>query len=271
MSEGILDSMVSMYAAATPMVLGRVAPLLVPLYVSFFTVQFGWDLVRWNFAGNDDWFVRAARKLLVFLVTLGLLITLPLWLPRILSGWAHLAEVATGLPGLSPSAIFEQGLALALSMFDSWGKYISLVIPQIAGLRLLAALVIIASFGAAAVQLARILIEATLALGGLVILLAFAGFSATFGVAEGYLRYVFGLGVRAFVVYLVLGVGRDLGVIWEEMLTVLSPIPSLGIHLTIVLASVLFALLVWTLPKTISHHVSSGISFSGLNPMGDHA
>ena len=38
------------------------APLLVPLYTLFFTVQFGWDLVRWTFAGTANAFGQSTRQ-----------------------------------------------------------------------------------------------------------------------------------------------------------------------------------------------------------------
>ena len=161
--DAILDQMVAMYAQATPAVLGRVAPLLVPLYVLFFTVQFGWDLVRWTFAGTANALGLAARKILVFLLTYGLLIMLPLWLPAILAGWEWLGRTATGLPGLSPSSIFEQGLSLALSMFDSWAEVATLALAPVGTFRTLAALIVLVAFGAAALQLARVLVEASVA------------------------------------------------------------------------------------------------------------
>lgn len=269
--DGILDQMVAMYAQATPVVLGRVAPLLVPLYVSLFTVQFGWDLVRWTFAGTPNALGLAARKLLVFLLTYGLLITLPLWLPPILAGWEWLGQTATGLPGLSPSGIFEQGVGLALSMFDSWGEVATVLVAPFGLLRVLAMVVVLVSFGFAALSLARILIEATLALGGLVVLLVFAGLSATFGLAEGYLRYVLDIGLRAYVVYLLVAVGRDLGNQWDDVVLTMAGSFDFRVHVSILLGSVLFALLVWSLPKAISQHVGGGVSFAGLNPLGDRA
>lgn len=268
--DAILDQMVAMYAQATPVVLGRVAPLLVPLYAAFFTVQFGWDLVRWTFSGTPNAFGLAARKLLVFLLTYGLLIMLPLWLPAILAGWEWLGQTATGLPGLSPSSIFDQGLSLALSMFDSWSEIATLALPPIGTLRSLAGLVILISFGVAALQVARILVEASVALGGLVILLVFAGTSFAFGLAEGFLRYVFDIGLRAYVIYLLVAVGSDLGAQWDDVVTSAS-VFDLRLHIAILLGAVFFAVLVWTLPKTISHHVGGGLSFAGLNPMGDRA
>jgi P-type conjugative transfer protein TrbL len=245
-----------------------VAPLLVPLYVLFFTVQFGWDLVRWTFAGTANALGLAARKILVFLLTYGLLIMLPLWLPAILAGWEWLGRTATGLPGLSPSSIFEQGLSLALSMFDSFGEIATLALAPVGTFRTLAALIVLVAFGAAALQLARVLVEASVALGGLVVLLVFAGLSITFGLAEGYLRYVLDIGVRAYVVYLLVAVGSDLGAQWDDVVTS-SSVFDLRLHLAILLGAVFFALLVWTLPRTISQHVGGGVSFAGLNPMGD--
>lgn len=265
---GTLDSLVALYGEGSAAMLARVVPLILPLHVALFTLQFGWDLVVWTLAGTERAFALAAKKLLVFFFTYGLIVFLPLWLGPFLSGWEWLGREVIGLPGLSPSGIFEQGLSLGFALFGSLDKIFSLTVGGVAFFRNLAFLIILAAFGLVAIQLTRILVEAAIALGGLPIFLAFFGHGATFGMAEGYLRYLVDLGVRTFVVFLVVGVGRDLGGSWNDALVgpgLLNP----WVSFTILLSAIVFALLTWTLPGTVARHVAGGFTFSGLNPLGN--
>jgi type IV secretion system protein TrbL len=269
-NDGLLDSMVALYGASSATVLARIVPFILPLHVSLFTVQFGWDLLVWTLAGTERAFAHAARKLLVFLVSYGAIILLPLWLAPLLRGWEWLGEQASGLPGLSPSGIFDQGISLGLDLFSSWKKFASVVIPTVGSFRLVAMVVVILCFGLVALQLARILVEASIVLGGLPIMLAFAGHKATFGMAEGFFRYAMDLGVRTYVVFLIVGVGRDLGGEWDRQLSTWQGVLDVRINFVILLSAVFFALIVWTLPKMVADKVAGGFTFGGINPLSNH-
>lgn len=270
MDERLIDGMVALYGASSATILARIVPLILPLHVSLFTIQFGWDLLVWTLAGSERALGLAARKFLVFLFSYGAIILLPLWLPPLLRGWEWLGQEAVGLPGLSPSGIFDQGFSLALNLFASWKKFVSALVPFYALTRTLTMLGIILAFGLIALQLARILVEASIVLGGLPIMLAFAGHKATFGMAEGFVRYAMDLGVRTYVVFLLVGVGRDLGGEWDQLLSTWQGAFDLWINYRILLAAVFFALLVWTLPKLIADKIAGGFTFGGINPLSDH-
>lgn len=269
MNPGLLDQMVALYGASSATVLGRIVPLILPLHVSLFTVQFGWDLLTWTLSGSERIFANAARKLLVFLASYGAIILLPLWLPPLLRGWEWLGQRASGLQGLSPSAIFDQGLSLGFSLFTSWKKVVSVIVPGVGTLRIVTMLIVIIAFALVAIQLARILVEASIALGGLPIMLAFAGHKATFGMAEGFVRYVMDLGVRTYVVFLIVGVGRDLGGEWDRQLSTWTGALDPRVNFVILLSAVFFAVLVWALPGAIAAKVAGGFTFGGINPLSD--
>ena len=119
-----------------------------------------------------------------------------------------------------------------------------------------------------AFHLAKLLVESAIAIGGLPIMLAFAGHSVTFGMAEGFFRYVIHLGVRIYVTYLLVGVGRHLAVEWAQDIQLGFPLEIMTDSVTLAAGAALFALLVVALPRTIAQHVAGGVSFAGLNPMG---
>ena len=267
MSDFLLDDVVRLYANAAPVFLSRLSPIILVLHVSLFTLQFAWDLIRWNLSDSNT-LAGVARRLLVFLITYGLIIMIPLWLPQLLRGWEELGQLVSQMPGLGPSAIFNQGIALAFGVYDSWEEFAILILPGVNVLRLIVFLATLIAWVVIAFHLAKLLVESAIAVGGLPIMLAFAGHSVTFGMAEGFFRYLIHLGVRIYVTYLLVAVGRHLAIEWAQDIELSFPLNIMTESVTLAAGAALFALLVVALPRTIAHHIAGGISFAGLNPLG---
>lgn len=267
-TEGILDDVVRLFAQTTTPMLLEVVPVALGLAGVLFALQLAWDGAMWVLFDTEDMFAKAVRKGTIFLVLYGLLSVTPLWLPQIFEGFEALARRLTGLQGLSPSAILGQGLDLGFTFFTSWSRFLTGVLPGISALRHLSMFFVIAAFALVAFQLARVLVEISLALGGLVVFLAFWAHRLSFGLAEGYLRYVLELGIRAYVLFLIVAVGRDLGRQWDQALRGFGLL-DLRLHFAILAGAALFALLAWQLPKEIASRVAGGLNLSGHNPLRD--
>lgn len=268
-SDAILDELVRQFADTSFAAYTDLLFITLGVAAALFSIQFAWDLGRWSLLGEVNLVGLALKKLILFLILYNLISLAPMWLPQIIEGFAFIGERLTGI-GLSPSSILGQGLDLGFTFFNSWDRVLSLFVPfSVSGLRLGAALVIILAFGLLAVQLARVLIEVSLALGGLTVFLAFSGHRMTFGLVEGYLRYLLELGIKLFVLYLVIGVGQDLGNTWDEALQGVEVFFGLRLHLTILFAAILFALLGIAVPGQIASRIAGSFSLSGHNPLGD--
>lgn len=267
LTDALFDDIVRLYADMAPVFLGRLTPIILVLHASLFTLQFAWDLIRWNLSDSST-LAGVARRLLVFLFTYGLIIMIPLWLPQLLRGWEELGLLVSDMPGLGPSAVLNQGVALAFEVFDHWKEFMILALPWVGVLRLFVSLVTLIAFAVIALHLAKLLVEGAIAIGGLPIMLAFAGHSVTFGMAEGFFRYLMHLGIRIYVTYLIVGVGRNLAVEWAQDIDLAFPLFIMTDSVTLAAGAVLFALLAVALPRTIAQHIAGGISFAGLNPLG---
>jgi len=267
--DGILDEMVRQYALKAVPMFFALQPIVLGTAAALFTLQFAWDLGRWALSSEPQVFGKALHKLTLFLILFGLIRISFLWLPAIPAGFAALGEKLTGI-GLSPSGVFAQGLNLAFSFWSSWDRALAIILPTpSAFLRVGSMLVILIAFGWVALQLARTLIEISLALGSLVIFLAASAHSATFGLFEGYLRYFLELSVRLYVLYIIVHVGQHFGRSWDEVMRQSSLIdPDLRLHFVLLAATVLFALLAWKVPNEIASRIAGGFSLAGLNPMG---
>jgi hypothetical protein len=107
----------------------------------------------------------------------------------------------------------------------------------------------------------------------MVIFLAFSAHRMTFGLFEGYIRYALDVGIRVYLVYVLVWVGHDLGTQLDAMVrdANLLDLTDPRLLLTVPAAAVLYALIVWSLPKTIAGRLVEGLSFSGINPLGSRS
>src|SRR2546426_12357578 len=82
--------------------------------------------------------------------------------------------------------------------------------PAMAVFAALAALIIALAYVVIAAQLALVLIESYIVLGGGVLFLGFAAFRGTAAFADNLIAYTFGVGVKVFLLYLIVGLGSQI-------------------------------------------------------------
>lgn len=271
MTDGTLDAIVTLFQGASLPLFGRIFGPMRFLFLTLFVIDFSWDAGIGLLTDRPDFWGRIVRKLVVFALLYGFLLTVPFWLWRLLDGFAFLAQDVTGLNGLSPSSVLDTGVELFFSMFTAWEGIASFVNPVGLALRLLTALTLLFAFVLIAAYQLRVLIESALALGALPFFLGFAGHKLTWGFAEGFLRYVAHLGVRLFVVYLLVGVGANLAGIWRstlEQATLFDVFADPQIFIAIPVTAAIWAGLVFKLPDAVAREITGPFSMSGLNPMG---
>ncbi|HLE84924.1 MAG TPA: type IV secretion system protein, partial [Thermoanaerobaculia bacterium] len=259
MTEGTLDAIVALFQGASLPLFARVYAPMRTLFVVLWVIDFSWDAGVWLLSEVPDFWGRILRKLLVFFLIWGLLTIAPFWLWQVLDGFGDLGEELTGVAGLSPSAVLDQGVQLFFSMFTSWEQIASLFHPVGVFLRLFTAVTLLLAFTLIAAALLRVLVEAALALGGLPFFLGFAGHSLTWGLAEGYLRYLLNLGARIFVLYLLVGVGSNLAEIWADAIrnaSAFSLFSDPRLFVAIPMTAAIWAGLVLSLPGAIAREIT---------------
>lgn len=271
MTEGTLDSIVALFQDSSLLLFVRVYGPMRNVFLVLWTIHFAWDAGLALLSQASDFWGRVLRSLVVFAFLWGVIVTAPFWLWRLLEGFSFLARDLTGLDGLSPSAVLDTGVRLFFEMFTAWEGIVGFINPMGLFLRGMTALLLLLAFVLIAAYLLRVLVEASLAVGALAFFLAFAGHKHTWGLAEGYLRYLVHLGVRIFVVYLLVGTGSSLAGIWETTLRNASAFALFTdptIFVAIPATAAIWAGLVLRLPEVIARELTGPLSFSGLNPLG---
>src|SRR2546422_97546 len=192
-----------------------------------------------------------------------LLVNAGTWIPAVTQSFSQAGATAAGIPNLSPSGVFDQGLALANRILNSTAdrglldKFFASLVASVT------ALVVVIAFAIIAAQLLVVLVESFIVIGAGVLFLGFAGSQWTRFFTERYLSYVASVGVRLFVLYLIMGVGMEIAARWMSILERggFSPIP----FFYVVGGSLVFVFLTWHIPS-----VAGFITARALRPSLPH-
>ncbi len=158
----------------------------------------------------------------------------PHWIPLVLHIFQRAGLVVTGMSGqqaqaltpANPSAIFGQSWDAIKALTSAVTSQISLLHPlddTVMGLSAVAsAIIFILAYALLAFEALMINIEASVILGAGVFMLAFSGSNWTTTFSEKYLSYVFSIGVKYFVLTVILALGAQLPVDIQHVFHVMS-------------------------------------------------
>src|SRR5207247_499954 len=182
------------------------------------------------------------------------------WIPTVIQGFSQAGATAAGITNLSPTGVFDQGLALANKILNATadlglldGFFASLV----AGI---SALIVVIAFAIIAAQLLVVLVESFIVIGAGILFLGFAGSRWTKFFTERYLSYLASVGVKLFVLYLIMGVGMGIAARWMPILERggFSPIP----FFYVMGGSLVFVFLTWHIPSVAGSMMAGAVSLS---------
>src|SRR5256712_2029149 len=196
-----------------------------------------------------------------------LLVNAGTWIPAVTQSFSQAGATAAGIPNLSPSGVFDQGLALANRILNSTAdrglldKFFASLVASVT------ALVVVIAFAIIAALLLVALVESFIVIGAGVLFLGFAGSQWTRFFTERYLSYVASVGVRLFVLYLIMGVGMGIAARWMPVLERggVSPRPLF----LVMGGGVVFVFLAWHIPSVAGSLTAGAVSLSladGVHP-----
>jgi type IV secretion system protein TrbL len=180
--------------------------------------------------------------------------------PAVIQSFSQAGATASGLSDLSPTGVFDQGLALANKILNATadlGLLDGFFASLIAGIT---ALVVVIAFAIIAAQLLVALVESFIVIGAGVLFLGFAGSRWTKFFTERYLSYIASVGVKLFVLYLIMGVGMGIAERWMPVLERggFSPIP----FFYVMGGSLVFVFLTWHIPSVAGSMMAGAVSLS---------
>lgn len=176
------------------------------------------------------------------------------------SGWAQ---------ALSPSSIVEIGFDCLFRIFSvignmGWGDTAAFGLPLA-----LAGICILLCFAVVAIQFLLVIIEAYFVMYGGIIMLGFGALPWTRDIPKNYLVYAINVGVRLFVLYLVVSVGLTLAKQWPAMVNSGAGSDDV-LHnvFYIVVSALVFAAVAWKVPGIAGALTSGAVNMSAADGIG---
>ena len=206
------------------------------LFVGLAGIEIAWTGIHWVLKKNDlsDFIASFALKMISILFFYMLLQEAPVWIPMIINSFAQAGQTVGasgggGIPvvALDPSSVFEQGMTVSGAIWGSFqnasstmgiGQTVAGAFATLAG-----SLFSIIAYGLLALQILITNIESYIIIGGGALLLGFNGSKWTQVFAEKYLGYAVSVGIKLFVLYLIVGLGQNLANTWVTQLGTFTP------------------------------------------------
>lgn len=261
---GILDAITNNYHTASQLWLSRLTSVTQRTFVTLAGVEFAISGLLWGMRrdGLDE---IAARFLLKFVLISFLLLLITgfgTWVTPIIDGFAVAGERAVGGTTVSPSRVIDLGMALGdhvAHAFDRWGVVTHFMMAIVSGF---AVLIILVAFIIIATQLMLTLVESYIVLGGGVLFLAFAAFRATAAYSENFLNYAVSVGIKIFLLYLIVGVGTS---VTTSVVQVMQAEPAFSADLRplgqVLGLAIIFAVMAVRIPNHVAAKITASHSF----------
>jgi type IV secretion system protein TrbL len=261
-SSTILNDIVRDYEAISTSWFSALGPIANKIFWILVAIQLTWSAIWWVIDREDG--LAVVSSLLRQVVAIGFFYALLLnggtWVPAVIQSFSQAGATAAGLTDLSPTGVFDQGLALAnkiLNATSDLGLLDGFFASLIAGIT---AIVVVIAFAVIAAQLLVALVESFIVIGAGVLFLGFAGSRWTKFFTERYLSYIASIGVKLFVLYLIMGVGMGIAARWMPVLERggFSPIP----FFYVMGGSLVFVFLTWHIPSVAGSMMAGAVSLS---------
>lgn len=221
------------------------------IFFTFVGFQLLWTAISFALGKrHGDEFIS---MLFIMVIDVGFFFALilhPDWVLDILNSFRQIGREAGHIERLTPDAVIDTGLRLASGIVKTASQTGLLDFGLAIVISAILAIAILASFAFIAARMVLIIAEIFFAVNLSPILLAFSGLSATKYIATQYIGYVIGAGIQLLVMYLLIGAGLDIATTWTEVI-IHHGSSDVNAFMLIGLASALYAVLVWNLPKII--------------------
>ena len=188
------------------------------------------------------------------------------WIPQLLNGFIHLGQMA-GISSLDPSSIIDQGLSISGAIFKGffdWGLLGHPFVSLVGGAVCISILVL---YGLMAAELAIALVKSYILVATGSLFFAFGASEYTQDMAKSYFRAAIGLGLQLMSLYLLLGVGQNVGSEWATMTALAAKNHELMPMLVILAAVIVY----YTILKNIPPFIAGLSGIGGFRNYGDAA
>lgn len=250
----VLDGIGQQYQAASRLWRPRLVPLAQQLFLLLASIEFVVSGAVWALRRHslDDIAAKFLLKFTLVAFLLALITSFTFWFPPIINGFAVAGERAIGGLTVSPSSVIDIGRETAFRVLQALDLGVMLRDPAMAVFAALSALVVALAYIAIAAQLVLVLVESYVVLGGGVLFLGFAAFRGTAAFAENLVAYTFSVGIKVFLLYLIVGLGTQIARGWIPLIQASTFFGPASPLLQVVGGAVIFAVLAIRVPNVVA-------------------
>jgi type IV secretion system protein TrbL len=258
---GILTGLANQFSATTAPWAATAIGYAQDLFFLLVTIEIAWSGI--TYVLQKDSLPDFVAALLLKLLSVGFFYIViqpqygPVWISDIVASFVQAGSAISGqtqfLPS-DPSAVFNCGSDIANAMLQSLSENnsnlnLGNILPAIEACftGLLCALGVVIAFAIIAGQLLITLIESYIVIGAGVFMLGFTGSRWTLVFGEKYVGYAFSVGIKLFMLELIVGLGFALGTRWAELFG--KGIAPPEVYLEVVGAALIFAFIAWQIPS----------------------
>lgn len=268
--QPVLDGIADQYRDASRIWRPRLIPVAQQLFMLLASIEFVVSGIIWTLRKDslDDIAAKFLLKFTLVAFLLALITSFTFWIPPIVNGFAAAGERAIGAGGtVSPSGIIDIGRETSLSILGALDAGVMLTNPAMAIYGAIAAMIVALAYTAIAAMLVLVLVESYVVLGGGVLFLGFSAFRGTAAFAENLIAYTFGVGIKIFMLYLIVGLGSQIARGWIPLIQSSAFFGPASPLLQVVGGAVIFAVLAIRVPNAVASRLSGGSSFGIANAL----
>jgi type IV secretion system protein TrbL len=260
---GVLDGIADQYRDASRLWRPRLIPIAQRLFMLLAGIEFAISGAIWTLRRDslDDIAAKFLLKFTLVAFLLALITSFTYWIPPIVNGFAAAGEQAIGSQAtVSPSGVIDIGRETSLTILQTLDVGVMLKDPAMAVYGALAALFVGLCYTAIAAQLVLVLVESYVVLGGGVLFLGFSAFRGTAAFAENLVACMFGVGLKIFLLYLIVGLGSQMARSWIPVIRSSEFFGPASPLLQVVGGALIFAVLAIRVPNSVASRLSGSSS-----------
>ena len=266
-AQSLLENLTREYQSASLTWMTKAQAHALQLFGRLAVIEIGiiaiWNLFRQD--GLAEFFASLTMQLLGLLFFWVLLQESTTWIPAIVNSFIAAGKDIGSVP-VDPVSIINSGINLARSMLQVKASVFNA--PFVVATSCLSAIGVVIAFLIIGGELLLTMVEFYVIGGAGVLLLGFAALRFTLFITQGYLNSILKVGIRLFVLYVILSGGVSLS---QKFLVELfnaaaaDGLPDVGVYFSILAGSFLFAFLAWRVPHLAASLIGGGpaLGFSG--------
>jgi type IV secretion system protein TrbL len=249
--SGTLTDVVNAFKSTSGGWIGTALTYARHLFFALVAIELAWTAITYVLQRDNlsDFVANLILKLMGVFFFLGLLQNAPTWIPAVVDSFSQAGAAISGQNTvLDPSTTFGQGLQLAKAMLTTLNNpaIFTAVLPVL--LAVLCSIGVVIAYAVVAGQLFITLIESYIVISAGLFFLGFSGSRWTLPFSERYVGYAVSVGIKLFMLYLIVGLGATLAQQWQALFTP-AIVAQPEVYIGVAGSALVFMLLGWQIPS----------------------